>query len=140
MILCIDDEVIGLKVRKILLQREGYEVLTASSGREGIELFTANPVKAVVLDYAMPEMDGAQVAEELKRLNPAAKILLLSAYVDLPDAATKWVDARAVKGISPTSFLTELRQLLSCEIPPTVDSELTQAAAESTEYSLPEVD
>jgi CheY-like chemotaxis protein len=140
MILCIDDEVIGLRVRQILLQREGYEVLTASSGREGIELFAANPVKAVVLDYAMPEMDGAQVAEELKRLNPAAKILLLSAYVDLPEAALKWVDGRAVKGIAPTSFLTELRQLLSCEIPPTVDSGLTEAAAECTEYSLPEVD
>jgi CheY-like chemotaxis protein len=113
MILCIDDEATGLVVRKMLLQREGYEVLTALSGGVGLELFKANPVEAVVLDYAMPEMDGGQVAEELKRLNPSIKILLLSAYVDLPEAALKWVDKRAVKGVSPTLFLAELKQLLS---------------------------
>jgi CheY-like chemotaxis protein len=62
----------------------------------------------------MPDMDGGQVAAEMKRLNSAAKILLLSAYVDLPGEALKWVDRRCVKGVSPTSFLEELRQLLYC--------------------------
>jgi CheY-like chemotaxis protein len=114
MILCIDDEATGLLVRKILLQSQGYEVLTAESGREGLELFRANPVEAVVLDYAMPGMDGGQVAEELKRLKPTIKILLLSAYVDLPEKALRWVDKRAVKGVSPTAFLAELKDLLSC--------------------------
>jgi CheY-like chemotaxis protein len=113
MILCIDDEATGLLVRKMMLQREGYEVLTALSGPEGLELFRSNPVEAVVLDYAMPGMDGGQVAEELKHLNPMIKILLLSAYVDLPETALKWVDSRVVKGMSPTSFLAELKQLLS---------------------------
>jgi CheY-like chemotaxis protein len=73
----------------------------------------ANPVEAVVLDYAMPGMDGGQVAAELKRLNPATKILLLSAYVDLPEPALKWVDKRAVKGLGPAAFLAELKELLS---------------------------
>jgi CheY-like chemotaxis protein len=114
MLLCIDDEPIGLQVRKLLLQREGYEVLTALSGVEGLQLFNANPVSAVVLDYSMPGMNGDQVAEEMKRLNPSVKILLLSAYVDLPDEALKWVDRRAVKGVSPASFLAELEQLLAC--------------------------
>jgi CheY-like chemotaxis protein len=113
MILCIDDEATGLLVRKMLLQREGYEVLSALSGAEGLELFRTNPVEAVVLDYAMPGMDGGQVAEELKRLKPMIKILLLSAYVDLPETALKWVDKRVVKGMSPTAFLAELKQLLS---------------------------
>ena len=114
MILCIDDEATGLLVRKMLLQSQGYEVLTAESGREGLELFRANPVEAVVLDYAMPGMDGGQDAEELKRLKPTIKILLLSAYVDLPEKALRWVDKRAVKGVSPTAFLAELKELLSC--------------------------
>jgi CheY-like chemotaxis protein len=114
MILCIDDEPTGLMVRKILLQRQGYEVLTALSGPEGLELFVDNPVDAVVMDYAMPGMNGDQVAAEMKRLKPSVKILLYSAYVDLPEDALKWVDRRAVKGVSPTSFLAELQQLLSC--------------------------
>lgn len=114
MILCIDDEPTGLMVRKILLQGQGYEVLTALSGPEGLELFVANPVDAVVVDYAMPGMNGDQVAAEMKRLKPSVKILLYSAYVDLPEDALKWVDRRAVKGVSPTSFLAELQQLLIC--------------------------
>jgi CheY-like chemotaxis protein len=114
MILCIDDEERGLKIRKILLEREGYKVLTALSGAEGLELFIANPVKAVVLDYSMPGMNGDQVAAEMKRLKPLVKILLLSAYVDLPEAALQWVDRRAVKGVSSTSLLEDVKQLLSC--------------------------
>ena len=112
-LLCVDDEPIGLRVRKMLLEREGYEVLTALSGPEGLKLFAANPIEAVVLDYSMPGMNGDQVAAEMKRLKPSVKILLLSAYVDLPEEALKCVDRRAVKGVSPTDFLVELKQLLT---------------------------
>jgi CheY-like chemotaxis protein len=114
MILCIDDEPNGLQVRKMLLESQGFRVLTAGGGREGLDLFAANPVKAVVLDYAMPDMDGGEVAAELKRIKPGVKILLLSAYVDLPEEVVELVDARAVKGASPMVLLTALQQLLSC--------------------------
>lgn len=113
LILCIDDEPTGLRVRKLLLQTLGYEVLTALNGFEGLELFDANPVNAVVVDYSMPGMNGGEVAKEMKRRNPAVKILMLSAYVDLPEEALRFVDKRSVKGISATSFLTDLQQLLS---------------------------
>ena len=115
MILCIDDEPRGLEVRRFLLEMEGYSVLTATSGREGLELFAANPVKAVILDYYMPEMNGGEIAAELRRLKPEVKILLLSAYPDLPAEVLKLVDARALKGISPTALLAALQQMLSCQ-------------------------
>lgn len=113
MILCVDDEPRGLMVRKMLLELQGHRVITALSGHEGLELFVANPIEAVVLDYSMPGMNGDQVAAEMKRLKPEVKILLLSAFVDLPADALKCVDKRAVKGVSPTAFITELEQLLS---------------------------
>lgn len=113
MILCIDDEPTGLRVRKMLLQTLGYEVLTALNGSEGLELFDANPVQAVVVDYSMPGMNGGEVAAEMKRRKPSVKILMLSAYVDLPEEAMKHVDKRSVKGVSVVSFLTDLQQLLS---------------------------
>lgn len=113
MILCIDDEPLGLKIRKRLLEKYGHTVLTATSGSDALQVFVDNPVKAVVLDYDMPGMDGAQVASELKRLKPEVKILLLSAYVELPEAALVCVDRRAVKGTSPTSFLEELQRMLA---------------------------
>ena len=113
MILCIDDEPQGLYIRQLLLQSCGYEVLTASGGEEGLEVFANHPVKAVVLDYAMPGMNGGELAAELKRRKPEVKILMLSAYVDLPQEVLSFVDARAVKGTSPTSFLNALESLLS---------------------------
>ena len=112
-ILCIDDEPKGLAVRKMLLESQGYEVFTATSGREGLAIFARHRVPAVVLDYAMPEMDGAQVAAALKRIDPAVKILLFSAYVNLPQEELRWVDAYAVKGNHPKAFFTAVQQLLS---------------------------
>jgi CheY-like chemotaxis protein len=114
MILCVDDESTGLMVRKILLEHQGYKVITALSGPEGLLLLMDHPVQAVVLDYSMPGMNGDEVAAAMKRLKPEVKILLLSAYVDLPEEALKFVDRRAVKGMSPMSFLEDLQQLLSC--------------------------
>ncbi len=112
MILCVDDEPIGLRVRKLMLEHAGYEVLTASSGLEGLSVFSQESVRAVVLDYAMPEMNGGEVAAEMKRRKPEIPILMLSAYVDLPDDALQFVDARSVKGESPVALLSELERLL----------------------------
>ena len=114
-ILCIDDEPKGLAVRKVLLESQGYEVLTATSGREGLAIFARYRVPAVVLDYAMPEMNGDMVAAALKRLDPAVKILLYSAYVDLPKEDLRWVDAYATKGDHPKTFLAAVQQLFCCE-------------------------
>jgi len=114
LILCVDDEVVGLRVRKILLERAGYQVLTAADGYSGLELFATQPVDAVVLDYAMPEMNGDEVAIALKRLNPNIKILLFSAYVKFPEEVLQWVDGFAVKGEHPAALFNALQQLLSC--------------------------
>lgn len=113
-ILCIDDEPKGLAVRKMLLESQGYQVLTATSGREGLEMFARQRVPAVVLDYAMPEMNGAEVAAALKRLDPAVKILLFSAYVNLPREELRWVDAYATKGDHPKTLFVAVQQLLAC--------------------------
>ena len=113
-ILCIDDEAKGLTVRKMLLESHGYEVVTATSGREGLALFASHVVRAVVLDYAMPEMNGDEVAAALRRLDPAVKIVLYSAYVDLPEEVLRWVDAYAIKGDHPKTLVAAVQKLLAC--------------------------
>ena len=127
-ILCIDDEPKGLSVRKVLLESQGYEVFTATSGREGLAIFARHRVPAVVLDYAMPEMNGAEVAAALKRLDPAVRILMFSAYMNLPKEELRWVDAYAVKGEHPKIFFAAVQQLFSCSnAAPHVDSCRQQA-------------
>ena len=66
-ILCIDDEELGLEIRKLVLERQGFTVLTARDGHTGLTIFDTHQVDAVVLDYAMPGMDGGQVATILRQ-------------------------------------------------------------------------
>lgn len=75
-VLCIDDEVLGLEIRRVVLEREGYTVLTANDGPTALTMFRDSAVDAVVLDYAMPGMDGAKVAKALREIHPHVPILL----------------------------------------------------------------
>ena len=113
LILCVDDEVVGLRVRKILLERAGYQVLTAAEGHSGIELFATQPVDAVVLDYAMPGMHGGDVAKKMRQTKPEVPILLLSAYVGLPDEVSSLVNVYMTKGEGAPALLDKLGNLLS---------------------------
>jgi CheY-like chemotaxis protein len=115
-ILCIDDEALGLKIRKTVLEHAGYQVLTAQSGEIGIALFTQETVDAVVLDYYMPGMDGGQVAAALRKERCSVPILLLSAYVDLPQEVTNLVDITMLKGEGPEELLLKMRELLTMKV------------------------
>src|SRR5260370_2120884 len=88
-ILCIDDHRNGLIGRKMLLEQNGYEVLEATGGDEGLKLFRSHSVDAVVLDYQMPGMNGDVVAVKMKRAKAHVPIILLSAYRTLPPTQLK---------------------------------------------------
>lgn len=112
LILCVDDELIGLRVRKVLLERAGYRVLTAQDGVTGLQLFSAEPIDAVVLDYSMPGMNGGEVADQMRRIKPDIPILLLSAYLGLPQNVTKLVNLYMTKGEGAPILLQKLETLL----------------------------
>lgn len=113
LVLCVDDEVVGLKIRKILLERAGYRVLTAANGSQALEVFSANPVEAVVLDYSMPGMHGGEVARRMRLAKPDVRILLLSAYVGLPAEVRSVVDVYMTKGEGAPALLKRLNALLA---------------------------
>jgi CheY-like chemotaxis protein len=70
-------------------------------------------VDVVVLDYSMPGMHGGQVAEKMRQTKPEIPILLLSAYVGLPDEVRSLVDIYMTKGEGAPAFLDNLSNLLS---------------------------
>ncbi len=111
-LLCIDDEPGGLEVRKMVLENAGYSVLTAGSGKAGLEIFSSQSIDLVILDYAMPEMSGYEVAVEMRRTSPGTPILMLSAYFPVPDEVLHVVDSYATKGESPLLLLGEVGLLL----------------------------
>jgi CheY-like chemotaxis protein len=111
-ILCIDDHWNGLIGRKMLLENNGYEVLEATGGDEGLKLFLSHSVDAVVLDYQMPGMNGDVVAAKMKRAKAHVPIMLLSAYGPLPQRKLKAVDTFLSKSQPPKILLSTLQDLL----------------------------
>lgn len=114
-ILCIDDHWNGLIGRKKFLEQNGYEVLEASGGDEGLKLFLSRSVDAVVLDYQMPGMNGDVVAARMKRINSQVPIMLLSAYGPLPKNKLRAVDSFLSKSQPPNILLSTLQGLLSAQ-------------------------
>ena len=97
-LLCIDDEPSILKLHKMLFEALGYEVLTAAGGAEGLNLLCDHKFHLVILDYKMPDMTGAEVAQSIRQQHPVLPILMVSAYTDLPGTVLTHVSAYLVKG------------------------------------------
>jgi CheY-like chemotaxis protein len=112
-LLCIDDDEDMLECEKSFLESFGYTVLTAPSGGEGLELAATHPVDVVIVDYLMPEMNGQEVATQMRRLRPQAPIILLTGAV-VPEQALKRVDAFIAKDRLASQLLPAITQLRGC--------------------------
>jgi two-component system, OmpR family, response regulator CpxR len=116
-VLCIDDEQTALQLRKTVLESAGYRVLIAKSGVLGIQAFKSEPVHAVILDYWMADMNGMQVAREIRKLNQNVPIIILSAYGELLDESLGIADIWIRKGEEdPQYLLARLDELLKSRV------------------------
>jgi two-component system cell cycle sensor histidine kinase/response regulator CckA len=81
-ILLVDDEDMIIDVSRQLLERLGYTVLAADSGREAIEIYKKhlNEISLVIIDMIMPDLNGGETYDELKKIDPDIKVLLASGY------------------------------------------------------------
>ncbi len=105
-ILLVDDEEPVRNVSGKMLERSGFAVLRAGDGLEAIELFRAHgaEVACVLLDLAMPRMDGEETFKELRRIQPDVRVVLASGYSDQEisqrflNAGLAGFDRKAVQG------------------------------------------
>jgi CheY-like chemotaxis protein len=111
-ILCVDDYETSLAGWCLYLQYAGYSVTTARTAQEGLERFSVSPVDLVLLDYAMPDSNGDDVAATMKRIKPDVRILMFSGVSDVPERARVHVDAFLQKGQTPAVVLDKIRELL----------------------------
>ena len=111
-ILCIDEDEAILRYEKALLERSGYAVLTAASAQQGLRLVTMCKCDAVLLDYEMPEMNGHEVAAEIKRVRPELMVILLSG-TEVPMQASALVDAFVPKLEASQQLLPMIAELCS---------------------------
>jgi CheY-like chemotaxis protein len=81
-ILLVDDNRDGLLVRRSLLEEIGCCVQIALNGEEGLKLFQSGKFDVVVTDYRMPRMNGGELIQRIRALEPDARIILLSGFVE----------------------------------------------------------
>ena len=115
-VLLVEDESVVRALAADALRRHGFQVLTASTGTEALELAgqTLRPFDVLVTDVVMPQMGGQQLAEHLLAQTPALKVLFISGYTDSVltrdgraeagnDAAAEAVHARTARAARPRS-------------------------------------
>jgi len=98
-----------------LLANHGFEVVEAANGREAIDVYQREKPDAVLLDITMPEMDGLSALKEIKKIDPAANIAMLTALGQqqvVLDAVKAGAKDFVVKPFAPERVLATLGKLL----------------------------
>ncbi len=85
-ILVVDDEKNIRKTLTDILEDEGYNVLSATSGEEGLQLLEQNPVDLMLLDVKLPGMDGIEVLKQVRKLYPALDVIMISGHSTIKTA------------------------------------------------------
>ena len=117
-ILAVDDERHIVRLVQINLQKEGYEVVTASNGREALEKVKSEKPDLVVMDVMMPEMDGFEALEQMKADPETANVpvIMLTAKAQDADVFSGWqkgADLYLTKPFNPAELLTFVKRIFS---------------------------
>ena len=138
-ILVIDDDVQFREMLKQTLEREGYEVIEASDGKEGLRLYRQAPTDLVITDILMPEKEGLETILDLRREFPNVMVIAMSAAsegakIDLLELAQRL----GAQYRMPKPFqLQTVRDLVNAALSKTSFSEESSEVIESEKKGLP---
>jgi CheY-like chemotaxis protein len=82
-ILVVDDEPIVCDSIRMLLSFEGHRVRTANSGEDALAMFTPGEIDVLITDYAMPGMQGSELASAIRKRVPGLPVILVTAYAEM---------------------------------------------------------
>jgi two-component system response regulator (stage 0 sporulation protein F) len=112
-ILLVDDEKNILIVYREEFEDEGYQVVSASNGEEGLAKYKDEKPDIVILDILMPGMNGIQVLRKMKMLDSTIPVILSSAYQQFKHDLGTWAsDAYVVKSGDISDLKNAVRKLL----------------------------
>lgn len=113
-VVCIDDQINNLRVRKLLLEQFGCEVIAVSDPFTGLSEISSSKPDIVLLDYHLANgVTGEEVARDIRAVLPRVPIVFLTGDPHLPKSAHESVDAVLVKGASsPADLLATIRRLV----------------------------
>ena len=114
-ILIVDDDQNILRLYKEELEEEGYQIVTASNGREAIEQFDKEDPDLVTLDILLPDTDGIKLLRQMKEKRPRMPVIMSTAY-DYRDDFEVWAsEAYIVKSADLTELKATIKKLTGTE-------------------------
>lgn len=140
-ILIIDDDVDTLRLVGLMLQRQGYEIIAASNGTQGLAKALEERPNLILLDVMMPDMDGYEVTRRLRK-NPATvttPILMFTAKTQLDDKVTGFeagADDYLTKPTHPAELQAHVKALLARVVQKKETDEIVTASHEHHGYVI----
>ncbi len=116
-ILVVDDEEKNRYLISFILEKNGFEVVTATDGLDGVEAAKRQQVDLIIMDIKMPKMDGYESTRRIKKLEgyQSVPIIALTSYAmagDKKKALDAGCDGYIAKPINPETFIEEIRKYL----------------------------
>jgi len=112
-LLCVDDDSQCLSVRKIMFEAFGFSVTTSVDPRQGMRMHSAKRFDAVIVDFQMPYMNGAELAKAMKMARPGVPVVILSGLPYLPEDAPQYHDRFFCKTESGFKLAQEILNLIA---------------------------
>lgn len=112
-ILCVDDDPALQEFIVWKLQRSGFRCVAVSSGRDALRFAETEPIDLFVLDFEMPEMNGEELARELRRRWPEIPLLMISGNGAVPESVRNLVDRFVHKGDFAGQLIAQASSLLN---------------------------
>jgi DNA-binding response OmpR family regulator len=114
-ILIVDDDLSILRLYKEELEEEGYQIVTAATGKEGLVKFETEEFDLVTLDIHLPDIDGIKLLRQMKEKKPRMPIIMSTAY-DYRDDFSVWAsEAYIVKSADLTEMKATIKKLVGKE-------------------------
>ena len=120
-----------------MLQEKGFSLITATHGSQGLRLLVSKAVDAVILEYYLGLLDGAAVADEIKKVRPRLPIVMLAESLELPEGALKSVDALVTNSDGPRFLLEAIHSLLQAKDRQLFDTAPVKQAESPGEGAMP---
>ena len=112
-VLVVEDDTNQRELYVDELESEGYQVLTAATGRDALNVARENAPDIIVLDINMPGMDGLDTLSHLLEVNRRTPVIINTAYASYQDSFTSWsADAYVVKSSDLNELKATIKKLL----------------------------
>jgi len=111
-ILIADDDKGILKLLEIILKQEGYDIVSASNGKDALEIFRKEDFGIVITDLNMPLMDGRELLRRIKKEKPEIPVVVITAGA-APDKLTQLIKDGAYRVLNKFDLMRELLSILS---------------------------